>query len=61
VLDAGLIDTVEVAVMPILLGHGIPLIAAGARSPSLQLTESKTPPSGIVMLSYTVATKRKSR
>ena len=61
VLDAGLIDTVEVAVMPILLSQGVPLLSAGARSPSLQLTESKTLPSGIVMLSYTVAKKRKSR
>jgi dihydrofolate reductase len=61
VLDAGLIDTVEVAVMPILLGQGIPLIAAGARSPSLRLTESKTLPSGIVLLSYNVAKKRTRR
>lgn len=61
VLDAGLIDTIEVAVMPILLSHGIPLLSAGARSPSLQLTESKTLPSGIVMLSYSLAKKRKSR
>jgi dihydrofolate reductase len=61
VLDAGLIDTVELAVMPILLGHGIPLISAGARSPSLRLTESKTLPSGIVMLNYNVAKKRKKR
>lgn len=57
VLDAGLIDTVEVAVMPILLSQGIPLLAAGARSPSLRLTESKTLPSGIVMLSYGVTRK----
>lgn len=54
VLDAGLIDTVELAVMPILLSQGIPLLSAGARSPVLQLTESKTLPSGIVMLSYAV-------
>jgi dihydrofolate reductase len=61
VLDAGLIDTIEVAVMPILLSQGIPLLAAGARSPSLRLTESKTLPSGIVMLSYNLAKKRKGR
>lgn len=57
VLDAGLIDTIEVAVMPILLSQGIPLLSAGARSPSLRLTESKTLSSGIVMLSYTVQKK----
>lgn len=61
VLDAGLIDTVEVAVMPILLSQGVPLLSAGARSPSLQLTETKTLPSGTVLLSYNVAKKRKGR
>jgi len=61
VLDAGLVDTVELAVMPILLGEGVPLLSAGARSPSLRLTGSKTLPSGIVMLSYSVAKKRKRR
>ena len=61
VLDAGLIDTVEVAVMPILLSEGVPLLAAGPRSPALQLTHSKTLPSGTVMLSYHVATKRKRK
>lgn len=57
VLDVGLIDTIEVAVMPILLSDGVPLLSAGARSPSLQLTESKTLPSGIVMLSYALNKK----
>ena len=61
VLDAGLVDTVEVAVMPILLSQGVPLLAAGKRSPALQLMETKTLPSGTVMLSYNVAPKRKSK
>ena len=56
-LDAGLVDTVEIAVMPILLSQGVPLLPAGARSPFLQLTESKTLPSGIVQLSYAVQKK----
>ena len=60
-LDAGLVDTIEIAVVPILLSRGVPLLSAGARSPSLQLTESKTLPSGIVLLSYTLAKKRKDR
>ena len=51
-LDANLVDTVEVAVMPILLSQGIPLLAPGARSPSLRLSESKTLPSGTVLLTY---------
>lgn len=51
-LDANLVDTVEVAVMPILLSQGIPLLAPGARSPSLRLSETKTLPSGTVLLTY---------
>ena len=54
-LDANLVDTVEVAVMPILLSQGIPLLPAGARSPSLRLSDSKILPSGIVMLTYALS------
>jgi len=61
VLDAGLVDTVEVAVIPILLSQGVPLLAAGARSPALQLTDTRTLPSGTVLLNYNVATKRKRK
>ena len=53
-LDAGLVDTVEVAVMPILLGDGIPVLAPGRRSPPLRLTKSNALASGIVMLEYEV-------
>jgi dihydrofolate reductase len=57
-LDAGLVDTVEVAVMPVLLGRGIPLLAEGA-SAKLALVDRKIlPASGIVMLSYRVAGRR---
>jgi dihydrofolate reductase len=51
-LDANLVDTVEVAVMPILLSQGIPLLPAGTRSPSLRLSSTKTLPSGTVLLTY---------
>jgi dihydrofolate reductase len=60
-LDAGFVDTVELAVIPILLSQGIPLLAAGARSPALQLTDTKPLPSGTVLLSYNVAAKRKRK
>jgi dihydrofolate reductase len=53
-LDAGLVDSVEVAVVPVLLGAGIPLLSPGA-SAKLTLADQKTlPASGIVMLSYSV-------
>jgi dihydrofolate reductase len=53
-LDAGLVDTVEIAVMPVLLGSGIPLLPAG-HSASLVLSEVKRlSSSGIVVLAYAV-------
>jgi dihydrofolate reductase len=54
-LDAGLVDTVEVAVMPVVLGSGIPLVQPGSTT-KLILSDQKTlPASGIVVLSYSVA------
>ena len=55
-LDAGLVDEVQVAVIPVLLGSGVPLIPEGRRC-SLHLDESKIYPSGIVLLSYSVASE----
>ena len=53
-LDAGLVDTVEVAVMPVLLGSGVPLMPPG-RSTGLELVDQKIlPKSGIVVLAYSV-------
>ena len=53
-LDAGLVDTVEVAVVPVLLGAGVPLLPPGA-STKLILEDQKTlPVSGIVALAYSV-------
>ena len=53
-IDARLVDTVEVAVIPVLLGSGIPLVPPGAAT-KLSLVDQKTlSASGIVMLSYRV-------
>jgi len=53
-LDAGLVDTVEVAVVPVLLGSGVPLLPPGV-STKLVLADQKTlPASGIVALSYSI-------
>ena len=52
-LDAGLVDTVEVAVVPVLLGAGVPLLPPGATT-KLVLADQKTLPSGIVALAYSV-------
>jgi len=54
-LDAGLVDTVEVAVIPILLGGGIPLLPPPARQTQLRLTGRRVyEGSGIVSLQYDV-------
>lgn len=53
-LAADLVDEVEVAVMPVLLGHGLPLAGAEAPMSRLTLIRSVTSPSGIVTLSYDV-------
>jgi dihydrofolate reductase len=54
-LDAGVVDTVEVAVMPVLLGKGIPLLPSPGSAATLALTGHKVyPKSGIVLLEYAV-------
>ena len=54
-VDAGLVDTVEVAIMPVLLTEGVPVVPAGARVTGMKLERCETlPNSGIVMLSYSL-------
>ncbi len=54
-LDAGLVDTVEVAIIPVLLGEGTPLLPPGGRRVRLRLTGSKLyEKTGTVSLEYTV-------
>ena len=52
-LDADLVDTVEVFLMPVVLGNGVPLLPEGRRR-TLHLEESKALPSGILVLRYLV-------
>ena len=54
-LDAGLVDTVELAVMPVLIGAGIPVLPPGADTKLVLAKVKPLPRSGIVMLVYTVA------
>jgi dihydrofolate reductase len=53
-LAAGLVDTVAVAVIPVLLGGGIPLLPPPAQQVSLKLTGHKVYKTGIVSLEYAV-------
>ena len=53
--DAGLVDTVEIAVVPVLLGSGLQLAPRLANRVGLTLTRHVVYPSGIVLLEYDVA------
>jgi dihydrofolate reductase len=57
-LDAGLVDTIEIGLQPVLLGGGIRLLPEGQRQ-RLHLQDSKAFPSGILMLSYSVVAEPK--
>lgn len=55
-LDAGLVDAVGVAIVPVLLGGGIPLLPPPAKRAKLNLTSHKVyEKTGIVSLEYAVA------
>lgn len=58
-LDAGLVDRVQVSLIPILLGGGVPLVPPGRRWP-LTLKNSRTFPSGIISATYCIPGDRRS-
>ena len=53
-VDARLVDTLEVAVIPVLLGGGIPLLEPPARETKLKLSGHKLYETGIVSLEYNI-------
>ena len=53
-LRAGCVDDVIVAVHPILLGEGIPLLPTMAQATHLKLTHTKAYDTGLITLSYRV-------
>ncbi len=59
-LDAGLVDTVEVALIPVLLGSGSPLLPPGAPAKLVLVDQKTLPASGIIALSYRVRGRRTS-
>jgi dihydrofolate reductase len=53
--ELGLVDTVEVAVIPVLLGEGVPLLPAPAKRVTLKLTSHRLyAKTGIMSLEYAV-------
>jgi dihydrofolate reductase len=53
-LAAQVVDQIDVAVMPVLLGGGTPLVSPGAPRSRLILALANTSPSGIVNLQYQI-------
>jgi dihydrofolate reductase len=53
-LEQGLVDTVEVAIIPVLLGGGLPLLPPPASRAKLELTGHRIYGTGIVLLEYAV-------
>ncbi|HEY7897527.1 MAG TPA: dihydrofolate reductase family protein [Gemmatimonadaceae bacterium] len=53
-LAAKQVDAVEITVVPVLLGSGVPVVAALPERTSLTLTHSHVYPSGMVALHYSV-------
>jgi dihydrofolate reductase len=53
-LDAGYIDTVEVSVIPVMLGSGVPLMGLPYHPTRLKLSDSKIYRSGRISLCYEV-------
>ncbi len=52
--ELGLVDTVEVALIPVLLGSGIPMLPGPTDRIKLSLTRHKVNKSGTVLLEYAV-------
>jgi dihydrofolate reductase len=53
-LDAGQVDQVEITIVPVLLGSGVPLVARLAERSKLALTHSQVYPTGMVAVHYKV-------
>lgn len=54
-LDRGYVDLVEVGLVPMLLGRGVPFLAGLAARVALRLTDTRRYPTGIMLLTYEVA------
>jgi len=55
-LEWGLVDTVELAVIPVLLGGGVPMFPPNGMQHSLALTKHRVYPSGMLLVEYDVKT-----
>jgi dihydrofolate reductase len=53
-LDANLVDVIEVAIIPVVIGGGVPMLPPGEGHTKLKLTHSKIFQTGIALLEYAV-------
>lgn len=51
-LEAGLVDRLQLVVNPIALGQGTPMLSGLGQYAPLKLVDSQTSPTGVVMLTY---------
>tara|TARA_B000000557_G_C20664199_1_gene395999 strand:+ start:166 stop:432 length:267 start_codon:yes stop_codon:yes gene_type:complete len=58
-LDAQLVDTIELSLAPILISRGTPLVVEGVRSPKLKLVETNPSSTGAVALKYEIEYENK--
>jgi dihydrofolate reductase len=56
-VELGLVDLIEVGLVPALLGRGIPFLPGLSSRAALRLTDLKPYPSGIVLLTYDFAAR----
>ena len=54
-LQIGEVDRIEVGLVPVLIGRGIPFLPGLDRVTRLRLTDTRRYPTGIMMLTYEVA------
>jgi len=54
-LERGCVDVVEVGLIPVLLGRGIPFLPGLGQRATLRLTDTRRYPSGIMLLTYEIA------
>ncbi|HYF15996.1 MAG TPA: dihydrofolate reductase [Phycisphaerales bacterium] len=51
-LDAGMVDSVEVSIVPVLLGAGVPLSSGPFGAHKLELASSRVLPNGTILTAY---------
>ena len=54
-LERGYVDVVEVGLVPVLLGRGIPFLPSPGARAQLRLTDTRRYPTGILLLTYEIA------